>query len=691
MGEKRLKNIFLICSALLLGFILLMSRNAGVTCDEVLHYQQSVAVYNFYASHGKDLTALNTPVTHLKYYGQSYDNLVTILINWFDIKDIYGFRHIMSSLAGWLTVLITAMFAVWIAGYGTGVIVLLLFALSPTFLGHTQNNLKDIPFALAYITGTFYTLKFLFSGSKSSFSDIILLTLSVAFCISIRAGGLLLICYLFFFFVLFYLLKYLLESKIDLNEIQKKLIWIFVITIVAFFFSILLWPYALQNPIVNVLKSYHVITHYPDTFRQVFEGKVEWSDYMPWYYLIKSMAITIPIIVMAGLIIFIILSKRIFNSGKGVIYGFLVFTVLFPVVFVIFEKSNLYSSWRQFLFIYPGIVLLASTGFNYLLQSIKSKYSKWGLFVLFILFSIHPVKFMISNHQYSYMYYNQIAGGLKGAYGNYETDYYYVSLKEGSQWLLNYLKEKGIDDSVRVGANFSVQWFFRNHPEIENDYFRYEERSLYDWDYAIVANRYFSPFQLKNKIWPPENAIKIIYADEVPVCAILERKTKNDYYGSEAMKRGQVKDAIQYFENAIKINDRDEMIYYNFACALFDDRQTVKADSALRKSLEVNPDFEPALMYLGNVAAAENKADEAISFYETLIEKNRKCFEAYVELSKLLVNKDKMKARDLLRTCLMMSPKYRPAIVALADTYRQSDPGIAKRYDDLANTIEQNK
>jgi hypothetical protein len=38
-----------------------------------------------------------------------------------------------------------------------------------------------------------------------------------------------------------------------------------------------------------------------------------------------------------------------------------------------------------------------------------------------------------------------------------------------------------------------------------------------------------------------------------------------------------------------------------------------------------------------------------------------------------------------------MNPGYRPAIVALADTYRQSDPDIARKYDDLANTIEQNK
>jgi hypothetical protein len=224
MEEKRLKYIFLFCSALLLGLMLLMSRNAGVTCDEVLHYNQSVSVYNYYASLGKDQAALNTPVTHLQYYGQSYDNLVTILIRWFKIDDIYMFRHIMSTIAGWLTIFITALFAMWISGYGAGIIVIFLFAVSPTFLGHAQNNLKDIPFAMGYIAGIYYILKFLYSESGNSGRNILLLIISMAFCISIRAGGLVLICYLFLFFFLYWLFKYLKERRVDIREIKNNLV-----------------------------------------------------------------------------------------------------------------------------------------------------------------------------------------------------------------------------------------------------------------------------------------------------------------------------------------------------------------------------------------------------------------------------------------------------------------------------------
>ena len=143
---------------------------------------------------------------------------------------------------------------------------------------------------------------------------------------------------------------------------------------------------------------------------------------------------------------------------------------------------------------------------------------------MIFLLSIHPVKFMILNHPYEYLYYNQLVGGLKGAFSNYETDYYYVCQTEASQWLIDYLKKKNISGPLKVKATYSVQWEFRNNPEIETSYFRYEERSLSDWDYAIVVSRYVSPYQLKNKSWPPANAIHVIYADGIPVCAVLERK-----------------------------------------------------------------------------------------------------------------------------------------------------------------------
>ena len=688
MTNKHLKYIFYSIAALLLLLMLKGGVDGGISGDEYLHYNQSVYVYDYFATHGKDTTALHTPVTHLKYYGQSFDNLTTILVRWLNIDDLFLFRHLSCSLVGWLTVIVTAFFAVWLAGYGAGIIVILLFALSPTFMGHAQNNLKDIPFALSYIAAIFFTQKMLFNNNKTKISDAILLTVSIAFSISIRPGGLLLICYLFFFFFLFYTHKYLYSHQFEPPLFRKKLIQIFLISVAAWFLSILLWPYAQLNPILNVWKSYEVMTQFPTTLKQLFEGKIEWSDLMPWYYLPKYMAITIPLIILAGLAAFVVLSKRIINQDNLLKYGFLIFSILFPVVFVIYEKSNLYGSWRHFLFIYPSIILLAAIGFTSLFKYLKSKYFIITAVLITLILAIHPARFMIRNYPYYYLYYNQLVGGLNGAYGNYETDYYYHTIRGGSEWLEKYLATNKQKDSIKIATNFSVSWYFRNHPNIETFYCQYDERSQRDWDYMIVANSYIPVNQIKDKTWPPKNAIHVIYADEVPVCAVLKRETKLDLQGYEALKKGDNVEAIRFFEDVVKINTQDELIFYNFAAALAKEGKIDSAKTMLQAALKINPGYEPVLMYLGNIAVSQNNSGEAIRYYETLISYNRKYFEAYIGLSKLMLDKDVVKARTLLKTCLTLNPRYKPAILALADSYRKSDPEVAKKYDDLANTYK---
>ncbi len=130
------------------------------------------------------------------------------------------------------------------------------------------------------------------------------------------------------------------------------------------------------------------------------------------------------------------------------------------------------------------------------------------------------------------------------------------------------------------------------------------------------------------------------------------------------------------------------MIFYNFARALYNDGQYGRADSVLKAGLEINPDFEPILMYLGNIAAYREDRDLALKYYDRVIRINRKYFQAYVESAKLVAENDVTKARALLKECLRINPGYKPAIIGLADTYRKTDPDIAKKYDEMATNIK---
>jgi tetratricopeptide (TPR) repeat protein len=460
------------------------------------------------------------------------------------------------------------------------------------------------------------------------------------------------------------------------------------VSVAGFALGLLLWPYALQNPILNTWKSYQIMTHFPTTVRQIFEGKFDWSDFHPWYYLPKYLAITVPLIVFAGIALFFVRIGKKYSETQKIQLILLGFTILFPIGFVILKDSNLYGSWRHFLFIYPGLILFSALGIHALWLRYRQRMVRYALIVLLALLAFHPVKFMSVNHPHYYLYYNQLVGGLKGAYGNYETDYYYTTMRAGAEWLQEYLKSKPHDGEIVVGGNFPSQWYFRNDQSIQFIYFQWQKRSEYKWDYAIIANSYIPPYQLKQKIWPPQNTIHTISADGVPVCAVIERLTKDDFDAIQEQKQGNNIKSALLFENAVQIDPQNELICYKFAEALLATGQKEKARQTLQKCLEINPGYEPALVLLGDEALEQRDFENAASYYEQTIAANRKYYSVYPKLAAIYTESDPGKARKVLKDCLILNSKYKPALVALADSYRKTDPETAKKFDELIRNLK---
>jgi tetratricopeptide (TPR) repeat protein len=357
-------------------------------------------------------------------------------------------------------------------------------------------------------------------------------------------------------------------------------------------------------------------------------------------------------------------------------------------VFVILKESNLYGSWRHFLFVYPGIILITALGLHAFFVRFQQRIIRIAAIGLLLVLSFHPMKFMFTNHPYYYLYYNQFVGGLKGAYGNYETDYYYHSMRKGAEWLQEYLKNKPRNGEIIVGGNFPVQWYFRNNKAVKFVYFPYQKRSEYDWDYAIVANSYISPFQLKNKLWPPANTIHTIYADGVPICAVIERLTKDDMEGFHELGKGDNIKSAYLFQKALAADPQNEWICYKFATSLVGSGQDDLAEQALKKSLEINPDYEEALVLSGDLALKRKDTEKAAGYYRKVIEVNRKYFSAYTKLAGIYSETNMVEARKILKDCLKVNSHYKPALQALADTYRESEPEVAKKYDELISKIK---
>ena len=140
-----------------------------------------------------------------------------------------------------------------------------------------------------------------------------MLALSLAFAISIRIGGLIIVGY-FGLWGLLWCLHTAKEQQKSLNAnlkkgqkkhgflesfghtgILKAIFWALAVCVAGFFAGLLLWPYAMQAPIKNSIESYHAMSQFAIAIRQIYNGEMVWSDALPWYYTPKFIFTTIPI------------------------------------------------------------------------------------------------------------------------------------------------------------------------------------------------------------------------------------------------------------------------------------------------------------------------------------------------------------------------------------------------------------
>jgi len=127
------------------------------------------------------------------------------------------------------------------------------------------------------------------------------------------------------------------------------------------------------------------------------------------------------------------------------------------------------------------------------------------------------------------------------------------------------------------------------------------------------------------------------------------------------------------------------LICYKFAEALISSDQNEKAEEMLNECLKINPAYEQAVVLLGDMAVRKKDNENAATYYRKAIEANRKFFSCYPKLASIYAENDVIKARKILRDCLRINSKYKPALRAMADTYRETNPEVARKYDELIN------
>ncbi|MBQ7388813.1 MAG: tetratricopeptide repeat protein [Paludibacteraceae bacterium] len=571
----------------------------AISGDEIIDDTQSSYVLNYFKT--GDKTALEQPKTKLHLYGSEIQIVIKYLSDLFHIEDVYAFRHICCSLIAVWGICVAGLLGFRIGGGLCGLLTMILLFFTPRFFGHAMNNLKDLPFAVGYLVSNYYFIRFFDHYPKIKAGYLFGVLAGLFLCLGTRSGGLMLYPMLFMYAGLYYIRLYGIKEAFRIKkhfaDFSKILLIVLLIFLSGYVISIILWPWALQDPLHAMTKSLKEFTNIGTSIKTIFEGKQMMSNMLPAAYAPKYLLIATPLVILTGLfgsLIYLGIKREKFSLD----IFFILFCLFAPLCYVVYKHSNLYGGIRHLLFLFPLMAIMAGYFWSSMIQT-STKWLNILSLCLFIGLLALPIRHYAANHPYEYIYFNELTGGFKGAYGDYESDYYFNSLKASADFLK---KNKEIlqGKNVIIATNHSsiMQQYFRNYPNVKIIYSKYYEKYSKEWDYAAFSNVYISLFQQKNGLFPPENTILNETVDGKSVGCLIKRSDKDKL--AEAFKgiNTDKEKSIRIFEDYLQQHPNNEevccalvKIYY-----LLNDYE--KVDFYAQKALKLMPNYNEVLFYL---------------------------------------------------------------------------------------------
>jgi hypothetical protein len=357
------------------------------------------------------------------------------------------------------------------AAFWTG----LLLLSSPTWYGHLFINPKDIPFGTAYIWSIISILAWIRRIPKPGWIIPVTTGFAIGIAAACRIGGLVLFCYL----VLFIAVTLVSQGRVrtlNLRQLLKQLrVQAFSLGLAGVLCAavlLLYWPYGQWAPFTHAGETLQAVSAYDWTMPVLFEGHVYNAKDLPLLYIVKIIIIKTPLLLLlsftAGILIIIHQlksgSERPGEPAPGFMLLCLLFTIVFPVAYVILKDSVLYNGMRHMLFILPPMCVLAGIAIEWIFRMIHLHLPmlRLPLYIGLLGMSAFTVAAMIRLHPYQYIYYNELAGGTVQASKRYETDYWGTAYRELAQKLADYLNSReGMSEDDEIVINMEhVTWLF---------------------------------------------------------------------------------------------------------------------------------------------------------------------------------------------------------------------------------------
>ena len=670
------RKIFIGLSIFGLLAMLYMAMGSGINADEKFQYSYSEKLLNYYSTMGKDTSALNVPDGIMHIYGGFFEittGAVSKLMG-FTQNDAayYNVRHLFSAFLGWLAIVFAALLARRIAGWQAGLLTLILLFLSPRLIGESLMNPKDVPFAAGYAIALYFFVQLLRNMESPKRSHMLGLAAGIGIALGTRAGGLLLFAYI----GLFSLVDMYFQSKAGATvPFMRYVKTLGLPALGGYIMAVLFWPFAMQNPLKAPFEALTKFTQYEIGIRVLFDGNNIMSDTVPWNYPINWISLTIPLAALLGVIGGFGLLYRLVKKYQPVPVLLVAFGTIFPVAYVIYSSSNLYDGWRHLTFVYPCMAILAGLFWNELTVLWKEnqmiKYAIYGFFALLL---ADAAGFLVMNSQIPYVYFNPIEGGTKGAIGQYETDYWGVSVRQGVEWL----EQQGIlNDHMDKPVTIASNMFFplSKHTAKYGDkvilkYLKYDRRCDDTWDYGLFPTRFIAGETLRQNNWPPNNAVHTITAGGAPILAILKADDNNCAGAMAAFKKLDYDTAIPLFEKEVA-NVPDNEIAWGFLSSCYlNSGKLEEAKAAAEKCITLAPNDMQGNNLLGLYYMQMRDYTAAKAQFSNAVKKEEQNATAWYYLGAITNQQgDKQTALGYLQKSIQYAPRFEAAYDLAAMIY----------------------
>lgn len=434
-----------------------------------------------------------------------YDHLYPLLLHLDNPSgdlDFYHWQNMVFALLAFIVLFEMLLWQYqkpWLALLGP----LFLFFV-PRFLGDIPANPKDMPFAVFYLLALGGIYFFSRNPQISPLAKCLSLGILFGFAQCSRTLG-------FSLYVVYLLLNchfYYHENKrlplsVWAKYLAKNLGVLLLIFMVSSFLMVATWPYLGSNYFKHLWEMLDVSSNFFWTNNVLFLGQQVPSTQLPWTYLFLWLLVTTPIFILFFLVAAIFFVKNKFKNRL-----FVLLNIAFGVnlaLYLLFQPV-LYDGLRHFLFLLPiltGMAAVSAIECSLFYKPLRMKKVIAAMVVLnFLSLGSHYACL----HPYEYIYFNEFIGGLKGAEGKLDNDYWGASFKEAVEWL----KVNIVVDHKRTykitgsGNSYQIFYYFSGNMKWVD--------KIQDADYYLSTTR-----DDKHKRVDPAKKIHVIEREGVPL------------------------------------------------------------------------------------------------------------------------------------------------------------------------------